>query len=1022
MATTMSFKQQCPSCEAMVPIKDKSLVGRKIDCPKCKYRFVVESPGEDEDAEEEKSAPAAKKNGKATAIKKGPPPAKVKGKPTGKKTKPDDDDAGETKPKKKLSPTLLIGIGLAGVALIGLVIGGLALAFGGGDTPAAPPGKPPGGGGFAGGGNAGGGTPGDADKPGGAGGDTKPADVSKASQAADVSNLLPNDTQAVVNLNIDKILGSSVNLAALGTPGAFNPTSFAQTFSFPLDALARVVLALNMDKRTVFSVLRTAKPYDRDRVMASLQLEPQTAVKGLNYFKVKRSLDSLGTFLVRANQPVDQLMVYLPDSQTLIFADAPLMQDYLDKGAKPEYLTKSGDAPATPGRGSPGGPGSEDNPGAGRGPGKKPGAAGSGGPGDAAAGPGGRGPGTPAAGAPGAGGLPNAPGAAGFPGGPGAGPSGGAPDGGASPPAVPSGSYLTVDPALKNILDQLEKEEKSVLMTVVANKQSRLPDRLVNRLVERASFGPLTQVVMVAAGPLADQFKEMDLVGASVLALDKDKLSAHVIMEGRSVSAAKKLTTTLVDLAGKLVAVAGKEILQLELALANQDDSGSGSTPGGAGFGPGATGPGAGGDAASGGSGDKRFGGGRSGPGGPGPGRGSFGPPGRGSFGPPGAPPGGPGVGGPGGDLSKPDQTKGDGTVDLTLRDKTLDIVIDINLKDFAHGKILTALKEQMIQLKGESAVSDNRSHMHELAAALKRYVEDKKQFPRGTVPRPLGGRPIDFAPTQRMSWMVELLPYLGEGEYKELLADVTLSWNEGVNLQLAQVVIPQFMGDLRRVSAPQIRYPGVVETLAPTHWVAISGRGMDAAEYNPQDPAVGKKLGIFGYDRITKLADIKDGPENTIALLMVPLTSKTPWLAGGGSTVRGVSDDEKDGDVVLPFVCGQYEGQEGTFAIMADFKVRFIPKDIRPAMFRAMCTIAGGERLDDLDKIAPEVPAPSEVVAPKKDAAAPINGKPDAPATEAKPTPPVEAKPTPPDAPKSPDSPPLPGGGAAAGGANKPQ
>ena len=45
MATTTSFKQQCPSCEAMVPIRDPGLIGRKIDCPKCKYRFVVEDPG-----------------------------------------------------------------------------------------------------------------------------------------------------------------------------------------------------------------------------------------------------------------------------------------------------------------------------------------------------------------------------------------------------------------------------------------------------------------------------------------------------------------------------------------------------------------------------------------------------------------------------------------------------------------------------------------------------------------------------------------------------------------------------------------------------------------------------------------------------------------------------------------------------------------------------------------------------------------------------------------------------------------
>ena len=44
MAISSSFKQQCPSCEAMVPIRDPKLIGRKIDCPKCKYRFVVEEP------------------------------------------------------------------------------------------------------------------------------------------------------------------------------------------------------------------------------------------------------------------------------------------------------------------------------------------------------------------------------------------------------------------------------------------------------------------------------------------------------------------------------------------------------------------------------------------------------------------------------------------------------------------------------------------------------------------------------------------------------------------------------------------------------------------------------------------------------------------------------------------------------------------------------------------------------------------------------------------------------------------
>jgi DNA-directed RNA polymerase subunit RPC12/RpoP len=38
------FKQQCPSCEAMVSIKDETLVGKKTECTKCKFRFLVEAP------------------------------------------------------------------------------------------------------------------------------------------------------------------------------------------------------------------------------------------------------------------------------------------------------------------------------------------------------------------------------------------------------------------------------------------------------------------------------------------------------------------------------------------------------------------------------------------------------------------------------------------------------------------------------------------------------------------------------------------------------------------------------------------------------------------------------------------------------------------------------------------------------------------------------------------------------------------------------------------------------------------
>src|SRR5436309_5079854 len=122
MAT--SFKQQCPSCEAMVPIRDPGLIGRKIDCPKCKYRFVVEKPADAEEEADTKTKPGA------TAVTT-KPGAKGKAK-AGKATRrgEDDEDGAPAKKKGGSSKMLILGIGLAVVALAALGVGAY-LIFGG---------------------------------------------------------------------------------------------------------------------------------------------------------------------------------------------------------------------------------------------------------------------------------------------------------------------------------------------------------------------------------------------------------------------------------------------------------------------------------------------------------------------------------------------------------------------------------------------------------------------------------------------------------------------------------------------------------------------------------------------------------------------------------------------------------------------------------------------------------------------------------------------------------------------------
>ena len=128
MAASVKFKQECPSCEALVPISDNSLVGKKIDCPKCKFRFKVEAP-KDKEEEKKDAKPANGKPANGKGVTKTPPaktaPAGKGGKP-GKKAKADDDEDDDAPKKKKKggsSMTLILGIGVGLVAVVGLIVG-----------------------------------------------------------------------------------------------------------------------------------------------------------------------------------------------------------------------------------------------------------------------------------------------------------------------------------------------------------------------------------------------------------------------------------------------------------------------------------------------------------------------------------------------------------------------------------------------------------------------------------------------------------------------------------------------------------------------------------------------------------------------------------------------------------------------------------------------------------------------------------------------------------------------------------
>jgi hypothetical protein len=241
----------------------------------------------------------------------------------------------------------------------------------------------------------------------------------------------------------------------------------------------------------------------------------------------------------------------------------------------------------------------------------------------------------------------------------------------------------------------------------------------------------------------------------------------------------------------------------------------------------------------------------------------------------------------------------------------------------------------------------------------------------------------------------VELLPYLGQDALYQKI-NKKESWRDPVNLPAASTIVPQFLSpDLPR-NEWFVRFPGMNLDLAATSYVGIAGVGLDAAEYKPGDSAA-TKMGIFGYDRTTPLADIDD-PANTILLIQTAPTPRSIWIAGGGSTVRGVPETKS----VEPFVTQRGDGKRGAYMIMADGSVRWVTEQISDEVFKQLAQVKG-QKTGDLDEVAPRVPKPTNLQELKAVPAVPVApATPTAPATPAAPV--AEApKPTTPPAPNSP-------------------
>jgi hypothetical protein len=952
MAITAGFKQQCPSCEAMVPIRDPKLIGRKIDCPKCKYRFVVEDPGEPAEEDEEVAqdeADAKGKSGRRFRDEDEGTPAKGK---SGPRRRPDEAEE-EGKPKKKGlgSPQLMIGIGLGVVALILLGVVGW-LFWGGGDNASTA--------------SRSGGSSTPATPPGDTGEEKEKANKAAAPAATPLTaltHLLPAETEAIADIHLKELMATPLGRTIFDTPnfiipGVFRAEGMSQRLGFPVDKVDLLLQGWSFTGGWAINVVHVTEPIDLNKVKAALGAKNGTKVNNQEYFILDANpwLETLGrvSAALLLQMPVNlhesharQLALWQRDPNTVVIADEEAVKALLQAGgqfkkhAQPAPVAQAPAGEEKTG-GKPGGmTGMMDG---GRG--------GRGGPP-----PGMRGP--PSVASAGSGGTPR-PGIGGA-----AGAAGTQAAGGDEPPPPPTVAFLTVDPRLKKMLDRLES--KKPLLSLALNTGRAAEARVPILRLNTVRLHDILRTVL----------EESTILGTALQM--KENVEVTLALDCANEDIARKFDDRLRGDDGKNLATALTEALGSEVKLAT-DEANQPAGPGGRRAAAGTRPGGPAGMMGPGGMGQgqmsqaqmmmgqmmqqqRRRGQGRGGPGGAGgegddamAGRpGAMGAPQQGRFRPP-------GMTGQNPPQEEQEPEKPTSTIKVTLTDKTLELVRITLIDQAANAKVLDGgFRHWVLQQKGNLDMADGKSRVHELANAIRTHEEThQRQFPRGTIERPVpssrAGRP--YPPDQRLSWLTEILPNLGPDQqalYSRIQMDK--SWRDPEkNLGLAATLVPQFLDPANKQR--WVLYPGMTQETAATHYVGIAGIGLDAASYPANDPQYVNKLGVFGYDRATRLSDIKDGASNTIFAAEVPSTFKRPWMAGGGATVQGVPEKGS----VRPFVSTKYGGKAGTMAIMADGSVRFVPETISDDVFQALCTINGGESVI-VNRDAPKVNPPEERV-----------------------------------------------------------
>lgn len=156
-------------------------------------------------------------------------------------------------------------------------------------------------------------------------------------------------------------------------------------------------------------------------------------------------------------------------------------------------------------------------------------------------------------------------------------------------------------------------------------------------------------------------------------------------------------------------------------------------------------------------------------------------------------------------------------------------------------------------------------------------------------------------------------------------------AWNDPAQERFVRRQLPEFINPGLEQLVGEQGYP-------TTHFVGVGGVGADA----PALPVEHPRAGMFGEQRATKLADVRDGLSNTFAVMGIE-SRLGSWAEGGLATVRPLTAE--------PYLHGPDGFGTGSpgemLVLMADGSVRAVAADTDPRLMRRMAAIADGLPLD---------------------------------------------------------------------------